>query len=271
MPSPEYWDWIEFHLIQSSQLNALGKEEVWPFLLYLFNLLAAGKEEKALTLLNSTTSTSSSTSTSTDCSSSSPSTSSSSSSSSSEISNKATLNSSTHSNQLASSKPSSSSSPPLSSSPPASSSSSAFQNQHSPTSTNDLHLGRHRSLSTGPGGSTSTSGSNGSSGSTSSWQAAAYRRQTTPVPRSDGSSSAQNNSNNDNTKNNKGKSNRPSNDDYDDEYRDLCKLCLDAQIETVILDCGHSLLCTKCAAALKQQICPICRQPIKEIKRLYKC
>jgi hypothetical protein len=59
-------------------------------------------------------------------------------------------------------------------------------------------------------------------------------------------------------------------DQLDD--KDLCKICLDAPIETVILDCGHSMLCVQCASKYDSSLgCPICRAPIKEIKRLYRC
>ena len=40
-----------------------------------------------------------------------------------------------------------------------------------------------------------------------------------------------------------------------------CKLCLDAEIGTVILPCGHACTCTSCIMAVTH--CPICRMFIR--------
>lgn len=39
---------------------------------------------------------------------------------------------------------------------------------------------------------------------------------------------------------------------------DLCKICMDAAIDCVLLECGHMVSCTKCGKQLSE--CPICRQ-----------
>lgn len=39
---------------------------------------------------------------------------------------------------------------------------------------------------------------------------------------------------------------------------DLCKICMDAAIDCVLLECGHMISCTKCGKQLSE--CPICRQ-----------
>ncbi|XXQ37768.1 RING-type domain-containing protein [Plasmodiophora brassicae] len=51
----------------------------------------------------------------------------------------------------------------------------------------------------------------------------------------------------------------------------MCVVCLDRDIDTVMLDCGHSALCSRCAADIMKldSLCVICRQGIKEIKRIY--
>ncbi|XP_028662986.1 E3 ubiquitin-protein ligase rififylin isoform X2 [Erpetoichthys calabaricus] len=38
----------------------------------------------------------------------------------------------------------------------------------------------------------------------------------------------------------------------------LCKICMDAPIDCVLLDCGHMVTCTKCGKRMSE--CPICRQ-----------
>lgn len=48
----------------------------------------------------------------------------------------------------------------------------------------------------------------------------------------------------------------------------LCKICLDAQINCVLLDCGHFLSCTKCGRKLAE--CPVCRQLIVRIVHVFR-
>ncbi|WAR03791.1 RNF34-like protein [Mya arenaria] len=43
----------------------------------------------------------------------------------------------------------------------------------------------------------------------------------------------------------------------DNEY-EICKICMDAAIDCVLLECGHMVSCTKCGKQLSE--CPICRQ-----------
>ncbi|NXG54016.1 RFFL ligase, partial [Psilopogon haemacephalus] len=38
----------------------------------------------------------------------------------------------------------------------------------------------------------------------------------------------------------------------------LCKICMDAAIDCVLLECGHMVTCTKCGKRMSE--CPICRQ-----------
>ncbi|XP_037127301.1 E3 ubiquitin-protein ligase NEURL1-like isoform X2 [Syngnathus acus] len=54
---------------------------------------------------------------------------------------------------------------------------------------------------------------------------------------------------------------------------DECAICCDDTVDTVLYDCGHLCLCYKCALKLKQDKapCPICRKPIRDIIRTYKC
>ncbi|KAG5676806.1 hypothetical protein PVAND_006614 [Polypedilum vanderplanki] len=49
---------------------------------------------------------------------------------------------------------------------------------------------------------------------------------------------------------------------------DLCKICMDAPIECVFLECGHSLGCISCCKVLNE--CPICRSYIVRVVRIFK-
>ena len=40
----------------------------------------------------------------------------------------------------------------------------------------------------------------------------------------------------------------------------MCKICMDADYDTVLLPCGHLCTCYKCARPLER--CPICRKLI---------
>ncbi|KAL6040640.1 putative nuclear distribution protein nudc, variant 2 [Balamuthia mandrillaris] len=59
-------------------------------------------------------------------------------------------------------------------------------------------------------------------------------------------------------------------DDDEEDEKDLCKICYDGEIETVILECGHAVLCHNCATTLNLFQCPICRTPISSIRRMYR-
>ena len=53
-------------------------------------------------------------------------------------------------------------------------------------------------------------------------------------------------------------------------YGDCC-VCMENPVQTAIIRCGHTVLCRRCALALKRsnvyhlRKCPICREEIKEI------
>ena len=49
---------------------------------------------------------------------------------------------------------------------------------------------------------------------------------------------------------------------------DLCKICMDAIVDCVLLDCGHMVSCTKCGKRLAE--CPICRKNIIKVVRVFK-
>lgn len=47
----------------------------------------------------------------------------------------------------------------------------------------------------------------------------------------------------------------------------VCKICMDAEIGTVLLPCGHFVACVGCAPSLLD--CPVCRVTIKATVRTY--
>ena len=50
--------------------------------------------------------------------------------------------------------------------------------------------------------------------------------------------------------------------EQDDDWS-KCKVCMDADIDSVILDCGHLVACNQCGKKLNE--CPICRQHVAEV------
>lgn len=48
----------------------------------------------------------------------------------------------------------------------------------------------------------------------------------------------------------------------------LCKICLNASISTVFLNCFHAVACGKCSMSISDN-CPVCRHPILSVERLY--
>nr|CAD7588374.1 unnamed protein product [Timema genevievae] len=49
---------------------------------------------------------------------------------------------------------------------------------------------------------------------------------------------------------------------------ELCKVCMDAPVECVMLECGHMATCTNCGKQLSE--CPICRQYVVRVVRIFK-
>jgi len=54
-----------------------------------------------------------------------------------------------------------------------------------------------------------------------------------------------------------------------------CVVCLDAEADHVVLDCFHMCMCEQCAGVLnreadpKKKICPVCRGPIRDVKKVF--
>lgn len=49
---------------------------------------------------------------------------------------------------------------------------------------------------------------------------------------------------------------------------DLCKICMDKETNSVILECGHLAVCFECAQKLHR--CPICRTSISRVAKTFK-
>eukprot|EP00746_Dinoflagellata_sp_MGD_P009881 gnl/MRDRNA2_/MRDRNA2_120223_c0_seq1.p1 gnl/MRDRNA2_/MRDRNA2_120223_c0~~gnl/MRDRNA2_/MRDRNA2_120223_c0_seq1.p1 ORF type:complete len:810 (+),score=147.23 gnl/MRDRNA2_/MRDRNA2_120223_c0_seq1:113-2542(+) len=59
-----------------------------------------------------------------------------------------------------------------------------------------------------------------------------------------------------------------SNKDGDDDMAQLCKVCFEKPIDTVILECGHQIVCDGCSKQIGS-LCPLCRQTITKICRTF--
>lgn len=49
---------------------------------------------------------------------------------------------------------------------------------------------------------------------------------------------------------------------------DCCKICMDAPLDCVLLECGHIATCINCGKQLNE--CPICRQYVIRVVRTFK-
>ncbi|XP_071945344.1 E3 ubiquitin-protein ligase RNF34-like isoform X3 [Antedon mediterranea] len=58
------------------------------------------------------------------------------------------------------------------------------------------------------------------------------------------------------------------NDPQNEDDENLCKICMDAGIDCVLLECGHMVTCTKCGKVLAE--CPICRVFITRVVHTFK-
>ncbi|XP_078667902.1 uncharacterized protein LOC144909680 isoform X2 [Branchiostoma floridae x Branchiostoma belcheri] len=52
-----------------------------------------------------------------------------------------------------------------------------------------------------------------------------------------------------------------------------CLICLDQTVDSVLYQCGHMCVCNGCGLNLKAQghNCPVCRAPIRDVIRAYRC
>lgn len=59
-----------------------------------------------------------------------------------------------------------------------------------------------------------------------------------------------------------------SQDDSDIDENQACKICMEREINCVLLECGHMLTCVTCGRKLAE--CPICRQNVTRCVRTFK-
>jgi hypothetical protein len=50
--------------------------------------------------------------------------------------------------------------------------------------------------------------------------------------------------------------------------KELCIICMKEEIDTVLLECGHSSICSTCSSSLS--VCPICRATIVRVVKIFK-
>ena len=63
--------------------------------------------------------------------------------------------------------------------------------------------------------------------------------------------------------------NSPRCDDSDElEENQACKICMEREINCVLLECGHMLTCVTCGRKLAE--CPICRQNVTRCVRTFR-
>lgn len=48
----------------------------------------------------------------------------------------------------------------------------------------------------------------------------------------------------------------------------LCKICMDASVDCVFLECGHMVTCVQCGKQMNE--CPICRQYVVRVVRTFR-
>ena len=61
--------------------------------------------------------------------------------------------------------------------------------------------------------------------------------------------------------------------DKGEEPHDECTVCCERSVNCVLYMCGHMCMCFDCAIAVKHNkggLCPICRQPIKDVIKTYR-
>ena len=59
----------------------------------------------------------------------------------------------------------------------------------------------------------------------------------------------------------------------DSEERDECTVCYERAVNAALYTCGHLCMCYECAIQVKSRkggLCPICRQEIKDVIKIYK-
>lgn len=59
-----------------------------------------------------------------------------------------------------------------------------------------------------------------------------------------------------------------SDDSKDPEYDQICKICMEREMDCVLLECGHYFTCVQCGRQLSE--CPICRQYVSRVVRTFR-
>jgi hypothetical protein len=57
--------------------------------------------------------------------------------------------------------------------------------------------------------------------------------------------------------------------DKDEEDKDMCKICFASIVDCAYVPCGHVLACYNCSVRIGGR-CPVCKNPITQILKLYR-
>ena len=60
----------------------------------------------------------------------------------------------------------------------------------------------------------------------------------------------------------------PSDDSASTFESNVCKVCMDAVADCLLLECGHMVTCTACGKRLAE--CPVCRRYIVRVVRVFR-
>lgn len=47
-----------------------------------------------------------------------------------------------------------------------------------------------------------------------------------------------------------------------------CKVCMENDVESVFLPCGHAMACSSCSGRLRD--CPVCRSPVTGVTQIFR-
>ena len=55
----------------------------------------------------------------------------------------------------------------------------------------------------------------------------------------------------------------------EEQEGEICKICFNGPINSVVIPCGHYFACMRCAGRLESS-CPICKQEIRHVQKIYR-
>lgn len=52
-------------------------------------------------------------------------------------------------------------------------------------------------------------------------------------------------------------------------YDMICKICMVAKKDTVLLPCGHTGICAGCSKSFIKKTCPFCRKKVRSVTKVF--